>query len=286
MRMSRIRVIVGLILAILVIMGRLGSAQESSAERIWFPIGEELAYRVYWGLVPVGEAVVTTAWDESSYGRKLIRVPFRSKSNKVLATLYPVDDVLEVLIDPTTFLPVEFRKDLSEGHYWCKEVTTFDHDSGKAWMYSHKWTNTTEIAINPDTRDSITFMYYTRGIGFVPGAETQVVGRVLTDDKLYDVYMERLGREKVKTVQGKRIPSIKYEPTAACNGLFNREGRVWMWVSDSKHPLVTKMALKIPVASVKVVLDEVRNEGEGIMLPLPASNEAEEQPHDPEGGSS
>ncbi len=89
----------------------------------WFPVGEELVYHAHWGLFHVAESRTTVNWTNHE-GRALLAVRIRTKSNKVISTVYPVDDTVETLIEPNTFLPVSFSKVLNEGRYHTDEVTT------------------------------------------------------------------------------------------------------------------------------------------------------------------
>ena len=146
---------------------------EDGGAGLWFPMGETLDYRIYWGVIPVGSSHVTTEWIQED-GRTLIAIRFRTKSNNVLSTMYPVDDFLEAIIDPETFLPVRFTKKLSEGRYRADETTTFDHKNLKATWTSRLNHKVEEYQIDPDTRDIVTFMYYMRRKQFEPDTVNEV----------------------------------------------------------------------------------------------------------------
>jgi hypothetical protein len=188
-------------------------------------------------------------------GRVLLAIRFRTKTNKVLSALYPVDDFIESLVDPVTFLPVQFTKKLSEGHYRCHEVTTFDHVAGVARMSREGRESVHEYKIKPDTRDIVSFMYYMRAKELEPDENYEY--QVMADEQIYDVFVETGDVEDVKTVDGDRIPSLKMEPKAAFEGLFVRKGKMWLWVSRDDRRILTRMSAKVPVASIKLVLDEI-----------------------------
>jgi len=228
------------------------SATESTEPDVGFPVGEELTYRIYWGIVPVGYSVASTKWIEED-GRKLLAITFRTRTNKVLATIYAVDDLFESVIDPLTFLPVAFMKKQSEGRYHSHELTTFDYDTLTAYWTSFLNRGEKNYDIRPDTRDLVTFMYYMRNKTWQEGQTVKT--QVMTDEKLYDLEVAVKKRETVKTVQGEKIPSIKLEPRAKFNGLFVRKGKGYLWVSEERPSVVTKITAKIPVASIKLILD-------------------------------
>ena len=219
---------------------------------LWFPVGEGMVYRLYWGFIPVGESYVTTRWIVRE-GRPLLVIRFASRSNKVLQTIYPVDDVMETIIDPETFLPVQFIKNLSEGRYRAHEVTRFDHAAGKAYMTSLTSGKEKTYDIGPNARDLVSFMYYMRKFEMKPGEEFQE--RVVADEDEYDILVRPLEYEKVKTVDGDKIESLKVEPKAKFDGLFVRKGDAWLWVSCDADRVVTRIVAEVPVANVKIVLD-------------------------------
>ncbi len=231
-----------------------------------FPVNQELVYRIYWGWIPVGEAVVTTGWT-NSLGRDLLFIRSRAKTNKVLSKLWPVDDVIETLVDPERFRPVSFMKNLKEGGYRCHELTLFDFTNRVARQHNFTNGNDAEFPIDSDTRDLMTFMYYGRAIDFEAGGKYYF--RVMADDKTYDLYVTAEAYEDVETVPGEEIPSVRLFPEAAFQGLFVHKGKGWMWVARDKRRPMTKMAVQVPVASVKLLLDEVRNTGSILHIDLP-----------------
>ena len=62
-----------------------------------FPVGEAITYRIYWGVVPVGQARVVIERVEE-HGRPLLAIRSTARTNRLLEKFYPVDDLLESLI--------------------------------------------------------------------------------------------------------------------------------------------------------------------------------------------
>jgi hypothetical protein len=247
--------------AVLLLCAAAAARAEEDPGTLWFPVGEELIYRLYWGVIPVGYSTATTKWIEED-GRKLISISFRSKSNDVLSKLWPVDDLHETVVDPVTFLPVRFTKRLSEGGYRADEVTVFDHERKVARWMSRKNGNRQDFAIESDTRDVISFMYFMRSKQIEPGSTSQY--RVMADDKVYDLHVKAGKVEKFRVSDFGWIPCLELEPEAKFQGIFVRKGRMWLWVSRDSRRLLTKIAASLPIASVKVLLAEVRGPGDDL----------------------
>jgi hypothetical protein len=224
-----------------------------------FRVGEELLYDIHWGIIPVAKARATTEWVEHE-GRKVIRIRYVTKTLGVVEAFYPVDDLLESLVDPATFLPIRFVKKLSEGGYRADEETTFDFARGKAQWKSNKNKKTKEFDIEADTRDVVSFMYHMRTMELTPG--TQTLHRLMADEKLYDLKLKMGAVEDVKLSKYGSIPSVKVEPEASFQGLFVRKGKMTCWVSRDPRRICTRITASVPVASIRITLEEVKGPGD------------------------
>lgn len=223
-----------------------------------WPIGEKITYKIYWGFIPVGTATGWTEWTEFE-GRKLLAIRMRTVSNKFVEKIYPVNDTIESLVNPDTFLPVRFSKDMSEGDRKYKEVTTFDRTNLVAHWESKLTGKKRQYPIEAQTRDIPSLMYYLRTQTFTVGQREHF--RVQADEKVYDLWLNILKKEKVDTPNYGDVASIKVEPEAAFNGLFVRKGRLWVWLSDDARCLASQIEASIPVANVHAVLIQVEGPG-------------------------
>lgn len=225
----------------------------------WFPVGEELVYHAHWGVFYVAESRTTVNWTNHQ-GRDLLALRMRTKSNKVISTIYPVDDTVETLIDPNTFLPVSFAKVLNEGRYHTDEITIFDHAAGKAYWHNRKKDVRREFAIEPDTRDIMTLMYWLRREPFKPGQISEY--RVMADEKLYDLFVRVMENEELDNDAYGDIMTVRMEPDAAFQGLFVRKGKLTLWVTRDERRIMAKVMAEIPVANVRIHLAEVLGPGD------------------------
>jgi len=229
-------------------------------ETLWFEVGEEVIYDIFWGFIKVGHSHVTTEWVDHDDGRRLIRIRFESRSNSVIATIYPVEDTQEVLIDPSTFLPVMYSKQSRQGSKQYHEVTRFDHQAGVAFWESLLKGTKIEVPIAGDTRDLVSLMYLIRTMDHEPGSQIQT--RVFTEEKIYDLFVKIVRKEKVDLDRYGDVGSMLFEPEAAFDGLFVRKGKILMWVSDDDRKLCTKITARVPVANISFELAEVRGPGQ------------------------
>ncbi|HMP89441.1 MAG TPA: DUF3108 domain-containing protein [Kiritimatiellia bacterium] len=247
-----------------------------SATNLWFEVGEELRYNIYWGMIHVGQSVVTTDWVVHDDGRTLLRIRFRTRTNRVVEKLYPVSDLQEALIDPDTFLPVQFMKDSRQGRHTQHEITRFYHSTGKAEWESLTKKKTMELDIQPDTRDLITLMYFMRSLDFEVGATKEL--QVYTDEKIYDLSLRLPRKERVELQKYGPVTSFLIDPEAAFNGLFVRKGKMNLWVSDDDRKICTKITATVPVASIRIQLADVKGPGEDFWVGRSAEGSPESTP--------
>jgi hypothetical protein len=229
-----------------------------------FPVGERLTYGLYWGVIPVGEAVLESSWIEED-GRILLCLVSTAKSGRVLSGIYPLDDYVKSVVDPATFLPVRYEQRLREGRHVRHDVVTFDREKLVGHWRSELNGRTNDIPILKDTRDVVCLSYYMRMQTYT-GTE-HLAFQVLVDDKLYDLNVSFEGRETQKVDGYGQVPCFRLEPVAKFGAIFVRKGKVNLWFSEDSRHTCTRMSGKVPVASVKAILTDVSGDDESPWTP-------------------
>ncbi len=224
---------------------------------LWFPVGERLTYSVHWGVLRVADAVITTDWVRWLDGRPLIRIRLRTISNKFIHAIYPVDDQIDSYIDPVTFLPVRFVKDMNEGRRHELAVTDFDHAARTArWRKKVRTFKDWSLPIAADTRDIPSLLYWIRKDGVSEGVTNHY--QVMADDKIYDLTMVADDNKESLPVPGyKPVPCLEVSPDASFEGLFVRKGKLTVWVSKGAPCLITRMDAEVPVARIRIRLAKI-----------------------------
>ena len=227
---------------------------------LWFPVGEQIFYKVQWGVWIVAETKVTSEYIEED-GRQLLAIRVTTHTKNILSAFYPVDDFIESIVDPVTFLPIRFTKRLSEGHYRLHEITTFDHKARMAhWRHLLK-NDSKDFAIDADTRDLISYMFYMRSQRFKPNKHYDF--RVMADEKLYDLLVESRDIETLDIGNYAKIRSLKLDPEAKFHGLFVRVGKLEVWISDDERCLCVRAMAQAPVIGIiRLLIDRVEGPGE------------------------
>lgn len=227
---------------------------------LWFPVGEQIFYKVQWGVWIVAETKVASEYIEED-GRELLAIRVTTRTRSILSAFYPVDDFIESVVDPVTFLPIRFTKRLSEGRYRLHEITTFDHKARMAhWRHLLK-NDSKDFAIDADTRDLISYMFYMRSQNFAPNKHYEF--RVMADEKLYDLLVESRDIETLNIGNYAKIRSLKLDPEAKFHGLFVRVGKLEVWTSDDERCLCVRAVAQAPViGTIRLLIDRVEGPGD------------------------
>mgnify|MGYP002640363091 CR=1 FL=1 len=224
-----------------------------------FPIGEELTYTVSWNGIPVAQVVATTEMDTLD-GREVLALRMRTKTYAFFNKVFKVEDFHESLIDPKTFLPIRYTKNLKEGRYRCHEVTTFDFVEKKA-TYEHQLNGTKKTyAIDVDTRDLLSFMYFMRSESLEENKNPTY--RMMADEQIYDLILHTYDIDKISLPNyDDKVLSLKMFPEAMFDGLFVRKGKATIWVSRDPRRLLTFAKIKVPFGRARIKLQAVNGPG-------------------------
>ena len=224
-----------------------------------FPVGEGLVYRVYWGMIPVGETLITTEWVEEG-GRKLIRIRLRTHTNKWMDKIHKIDDDVISVVEPGTLLPVRSVELVHDKDRNAEETTTFDHANRVARWQSTLDGRTSNYVIEADTRDIVSFLYFMRSRNMAPGDESLVT--IAAYQTLHQMRLRATALEEVDLSNYDEVQCLVVRPEAVNASLFARKAPQLVWVSRDARRLVTKMDAKVVVGTVHVVLYEVSGPGD------------------------
>lgn len=254
------RLIICLLVMACFMLPQVGTARADRQDYdLWFPVGERLYYRAYWGIVYVATAVISSFWDQDRDGNDVIVLRVEAKSNRVLSAIFPVDNLMETRVNPETFLPISYMRRWRHGRREAHEITTFNHEEGKAYVHDILDDERYELKIDPDTRDLISFTYYMRKKELDPRTITYY--RVMSDDKIYDLELETGSVERIRTDKHGRMDVLRVEPKAEFEGVVRDRGQTDLWISRDPRRLSVLIEVTVPVARVRLRLSDVRGPG-------------------------
>jgi hypothetical protein len=216
-----------------------------------FKQGEKLRYRVTYGFVDAGEAVVEVkATSKKGGGRSLYHAVGTGRTLGGFNTFYKVHDVYESYIDKKSIMPWFFDRDVNEGGYEIKQNYVFKQNLKKVSDGKK------DYSIKMGTQDMISSFYRARTLNFNKLTKGKTFSfKCFMDGENYNLKIKYVGDEIIKIRKGK-FKCHKFVPVVQTGRYFKSEEDVQFWVTADKNRIPVLVKAKIPVGTVKLHLVE------------------------------
>ena len=220
-----------------------------------FEPGEKLTYRLSYGVLDAGEAVLTVnKTSKKVRGRELWKVRGVGRTISAFEWFYKVNDIYESYMDKEGMFPWLFVRRVNEGGYIINQDYTFyQHkkvvDNGKGKKFG----------VPNMVQDMISAFYYARTLDYDNAKVGDVYGvNIFLDDELYPTKIRYKGKEIVKTRRGK-VRCHKFAPVVQEGRIFKTEDDLTVWITDDENKIPIVAKAKIQVGSLKMHLVKFEN---------------------------
>ena len=220
-----------------------------------FGVGEYLDFGVYVALpgvgrIPVkgGHGILSIPTVVEREGHLCYWIRSLAYSTGIVGQIYPVCDTVESFVDVDSFYPWYFRKSVREGKFRDRYEIKFDQTNHRAIRK-----DVFDVETYPRVQDILSAFYYVRTLDLDVGDTIPLPYHDNGGNYPLKVIVHR--RERVKVPAGE-FDCLVIEPVVAVGGLFKKEGRMWVWITDDRSKMPVKMVSKIPVGAVQAVLLE------------------------------
>ncbi len=228
-----------------------------------FQAGEVLKYRVRYGWMHAGEAVVRIQeTDKKVRGRELLHMVGKGRSKGSFDWFYKVRDRYETYMDKEGVFPWIFIRRVNEDGYKIEQDYTFFQHQNEV-KAEHRGTSIDGVKKGTyDTPDAVqdiySSFYYARTLDFSnaePGKTYEI--QCFLDEKLYPFQIKYLGRDTVKTKYG-RFSTYRFCPVVQKGRIFEDEEDLQVWVTDDGNNVPVLARANILVGSIKMELKEYK----------------------------
>ncbi|HET6992943.1 MAG TPA: DUF3108 domain-containing protein [Bacteroidia bacterium] len=217
-----------------------------------FKRGEELTYRIHYGAVNAGVAVMTI--DNSSKlinGRPTLHVIGTGTSKGAFDWVFKVRDRYESYMDEEALMPWLFLRSVNEGGFKINQNQAYDHNNGKVMS------NGKSLVVPKYVQDMLSAFYYARTMDFSKAKKGDTFEvKTFIDDEIWDLKIKYLGKEIVNSDLGK-INCIKFCPVVQKGRVFKKEEDLTLWISDDANHIPVRAEGEILVGSIKMDLIHV-----------------------------
>jgi len=217
-----------------------------------FSVGEKLRYRVTYGFMDAGEAIMELkATNKKGKGRELIHAIGTGKTLGAFNAIYRVYDTYESYLDKESHYPWYFKRRVDEGGYKISQDYIFNQNSKKVKNEKGKLFN-----IPFATQDMISAFYHARALDMRNMSKGKTFEmNVFMDDELFKLKIRYLGDEEI-TVRKGTFTCHKFGPVMQKGRYFENEEDVNFWITADRNKIPVLVKAKIPVGWVMLQLVE------------------------------
>jgi hypothetical protein len=218
-----------------------------------FRPGETLTYRLHYGFVDAGRAVLEVKEEDKKFlNRSSYHVVGIGTSTGAFDWFFKVRDRYESYVDRDALVPFVFLRNVDEGGYKIKQTYVYNHHKkeviteGKKYMVPH------------GVQDMISAFYYARNLDFSDAKEGQIYSiPSFVDEEIWNLKIKFVGRENLKTDLG-TFRCLKFRPIIQKGRVFKKEEDLNVWISDDGNHIPIRAQAEILVGSIKMDLLEYK----------------------------
>ncbi len=213
-------------------------------------IPEKLVFDLTWTGIKAG-----TATQEIVNDNGVIKIVSTARSADWISVFYPVDDRIESVLDGMNAtgpgFPKLYRMKIKEGKHRRDKEVIFDRGRRIAQYIDHISGERKDFEINDNTLDTLSCFYFVRAMPLVVGKSVFI--NIFDSKKLWTTEVQVLRREKITTVLG-TFDTIVVKPLLKSEGIFEKKGDMYIWLTDDKRRVPVKMKTKVRVGNITATL--------------------------------
>jgi hypothetical protein len=236
------------------------SAQENniplpSKNNIAFKEGEILTYRLHYGALNAGAAVLEVKPDLIDVsGRKVYHIVGSGYTTGSADWFYKVRDRYETYMDKDALIPWLFVRRVDEGGFKFSQDYAFNHYTKKVDVG-----NGEKFDVPVGIQDMVSAFYSARNLDLSNAKEGDIYTLdCFLDKEIWPLKIKFVGREEIKTDLGK-YRALKFRPIVQKGRVFKKEEDLNVWISDDKNHIVLRAQANILVGSIKMDITKAEN---------------------------
>lgn len=207
-----------------------------------FRVGERLTFKAKVLGIPAGWQILQTLSLEKINGRNVIHVRSTSQTNNLFSKIYYFRDSRDSYIDPNTFRPILYRKEIVDRKFRANVEIDFDPDDGVAVMKEKG--RAVRIKVPPDVQDELSMLFLVRAKEIEPGK--LYTFPLLLRKGVRRITVRVAGVESVKTVLGEVRTIV----------LISSSGHK-LWLTDDERRIPVRIEARTKLGKIVGVLEKV-----------------------------
>lgn len=227
-----------------------------------FSLGEQIKYKVHYGFVYAGEAIMTIDNNFSTVNEKpCYNILVEGNSIGMFDFFLRIRDTWGTQIDTAAIIPHQFFMKIAEGKYRKHEIIDFEQEEQmvKVKKYHTKqefWKPIETHEVPEKIQDIVSSYYYLRTLDFQKMNFGDTISiNVFFEDEVFDFNIRYVGIEKVKTKIG-TYEALVLSPIMPENSLFDGENSIKVWLTNDQNKIPLKVKANMFVGAVEVDIQD------------------------------
>jgi hypothetical protein len=222
-----------------------------------FKSGERLQYRIHYGIITGGQAVISTG-KTTVNNESVMHAKVDGRTSGLIDKIYRVADVYESFFRDSDNLPVKAIRNISEGKYRYYDEVSYGYDSAIDSCYIVSQRKGKHI-VPKRTLDMVSVFFFLRRINMNTLRMNEVVTfNTWFGDELFPFYVVYKGRETVSIKSGE-YRCHKFVPVVEPGRVFKDEDDMTVWFSADRNKIPVSIKFDIWVGSFRCDLEEFSN---------------------------
>ncbi|MDN4166252.1 DUF3108 domain-containing protein [Cytophagales bacterium LB-30] len=250
---------------------QMGDGALPVSPEIAFHPGEKLTYRVHYGFINAGEAVMEIHDKiQMVNDRPCYKINVEGKSTGMFDYMLRIRDTWGTYLDTTALLPHRFYRYVEEGKYRKYEITDFNRQKDSVIVKNLDKKNKKDVRkvqyfpIPENAHDMVSGYYYLRTLDYSkikPGTIIELDG--FFENTSYNFPVRFMGKEMVNTDLGK-LNALVLQPIMPENSLFSGEDAIKVYISDDTNKIPLKVKAEMFVGAVEIDITSYKVKGRSV----------------------
>jgi hypothetical protein len=219
-----------------------------------FHEGEVLTYRMHYGLINAGVAVLEVKPEILKVnGRSVYHIVGTGYTTGTTDWFFKVRDRYETYMDKDALLPWLFVRRVDEGGYKFSQDYAFNHYTKKVDIGEEKFD------VPSGVQDMVSAFYSARNLDLSNAREGDTFSLTcFVDKEVWPLRIRYIGKEVIETDLGK-YRCLKFRPIVQKGRVFKKEEDLNVWISDDKNHLPMRVKAEVLVGSIKMDITSAKN---------------------------
>lgn len=247
-KFSKFLIVVFILSTISIVFPEYINVAAATEDSFPFSPGEKLTFKLNWGIIPAGEAVLEVLPIETKNGIDSYHFLMTVKSTPFIDAFYKVRERIDSYVDLDMTHSLLYTKKQHEGRHKRDVIVVFDWEKSEA-NYSDYGKKREPISILPGSFDPLSVLYYFRLFNLEANSMIEIP--VTDGKKCVTGIGQVIKREKLKLPTGTYDTFLIEPDLKHIGGVFkkSKDAKIKLWVTTDSRRMPIKIMSKVRIGS-------------------------------------